>query len=330
MPVFILVGLGGGLASAALFSSAAAGGAGGRLILYMLVPLPCFLAGLGWGALAAAVAAVVGSAAVGAILGLKAAVLFFLSHGLPAAILCHLALLSRPLQAAAGAGPVPPGGPPALEWYPPGRLTAIATILAGLLAALSLLVLGPDLDGLRTLLQDLIENVFLKELPGLKDRQLSPEDIAAITEFSLYALPAASAMLWLGGTLLNFWLAGRITLLSGRLQRPWPDLAAMTYPRGFALGLACALALTFLSGYPALLGSGFGGAFFFAYLLMGLAIIHYVTRGQAARPFILWGMYFALLILNTWAAILIALLALLEPFLPFRRRAAAPHQPPPD
>ena len=202
--------------------------------------------------------------------------------------------------------------------------------MAGVLAALSILVLGPDLDALRSLLRELIEKVFLKELPGFKDRQLSPEDVTAITEFSLYALPAASAMLWLGGFLLNFWLAGRITLLSGRLPRPWPDLAAMTFPRGFALGLAAALALTFLSGYPALLGSSFGGAFFLAYLLMGLAIVHYVTRGRASRPFVLWGMYFALLILNTWAAILIALLALLEPFLPLKRTTPPPGPTPPD
>lgn len=327
MPVFALIGLGGGLASAILFASAATGGAAGRLVLYVLVPLPCFLAGLGWGSTAAGIAAGTGAAGVGVVLGLKAAILFFLSQGVPAAILCHLALLSRSLQPAPNQSLS--STTPALEWYPPGRLTAVATIMAGILAALSLLVLGPDLESLRGMIRELIEKVFLKELPGFKDRQLSPEDIAAITEFSLYALPGASAMLWLGSVLLNFWLAGRITLLSGRLQRPWPDLAAMTFPRGFALGLAGALALTFLSGYPALLGSGFGGAFFMAYLLMGLAIVHYVTRGKAIRPFVLWGMYFALLVLNTWAALLIALLALLEPFLPLKR-SLPPSRPAPD
>lgn len=317
MPLFLLIGLGGGIASAVLFASAAAGGATGRLVLYVLVPLPCFLAGLGWGSAAAGLAAGAGAAVVGGVLGFKAAVLFLLSQGLPVAIVCHLALLSRDLQPASPG--IAPAGPPSLEWYPPGRLVAAASIMGGSLAALSLLVLGPDLDTLRGMLRELIEKVFLQELPGLKDRQLSDEDITAITEFSLYALPAASAMLWLGGFLLNLWIAGRITLLSGRLPRPWPDLAAMTFPRGFALGLAGALALTFLSGFPGLLGSGFGGAFFLAYLLMGLAIVHYVTRGRASRPFVLAAMYFALLVLNTWAALLIALIALLEPFLPLKR-----------
>lgn len=312
MPAFILIGLGGGLASAVLFASAAAGAGMGRMLLYFLAPLPSFLAGLGWGSVAAGVAACAGAVGIALSLGLKAAVLFFLSQAAPVAIICHLALLSRPLAAGATAAP-------ALEWYPLGRLIAIATLMSGALAALSLLVLGPDLDALRALLRELIEKVFLKELPGFKDRQLGPEEISTIVEFSLYALPAASAMTWLGGFLLNFWLAGRITLASGRLARPWPDLAAMTFPRGFAWGLAAAFGLTFLAGYPALVGSGFAGGFFLAYLLMGLAIIHYITRGRASRPFILWAMYLALLILNTWAALAIALIALMEPLLPLKR-----------
>jgi hypothetical protein len=115
------------------------------------------------------------------------------------------------------------------------------------------------------------------------------------------------------------WLAGRITRMSGRLVRPWSDLSAMTFPRWLALALAAAFAMTFTTGYPALLGSGFAGAFFLAYVLMGLAIVHFITRGKPSRPFVLWGVYLSLLILNTWAALIIALLALMEPFLPLRR-----------
>ncbi|HVY43603.1 MAG TPA: DUF2232 domain-containing protein [Hyphomicrobiaceae bacterium] len=317
MPAFVLIGLGGGLASAVLFASAAAGSGAARMLLYLLAPLPSFLAGLGWGSAAAGVSAVAGAVGISLTLGLKAALLFFLTQAAPVAIVCHLALLSRPLLQPTMAAPAQ--GPPGLEWYPVGRLVALATLIAGVLAALSLFVLGPDLDTLRGVLRQLIENVFLKELPGLKDKQLSADEISAITEFSLYALPAASAMTWLGAFLMNFWLAARITLASGRLMRPWPDLAAMIFPRGFGLGLAAAFALTFWSGYPALLGSGFAGAFFLAYVLMGLAIVHFVTRGQASRPFVLWGVYLALLVLNTWAAMIIALIALLEPLLPLKR-----------
>jgi hypothetical protein len=103
----------------------------------------------------------------------------------------------------------------------------------------------------------------------------------------------------------------------------------MQYPRWMSLALAGAFALTFTTGYPALLGSGFAGAFFLAYVLMGLAIVHFITRGRPSRPFVLWGVYLSLLILNTWAALIIALLALMEPFLPLRR-ASVPGAPGPD
>jgi hypothetical protein len=313
MPGFILIGLGGGLASAMLFASAASGGGAGRMLLYLLAPLPSLLSGLGWGSGAAGVAALAGAAGVTAALGLKAALMFFLSQGAPVAAICYLALLARPVDAKADPGAT------TLEWYPPGHLVTAAALIAGGLAALSLLVLGPDLDGLRAILRDLIENVFLKELPGFRDKPLTGEEITAVTEFALYALPAASATTWLGSFLLNVWLAGRITRTSGRLMRPWPDLPAMTYPRWMALSLAGAFALTFTTGYPALLGSGFAGAFFLAYVLMGLAIVHFITRGRPSRPFVLWGVYLSLLVLNTWAALIIALLALMEPFLPLRR-----------
>jgi hypothetical protein len=314
MPAFLLIGLGGGLASAVLFASAASGGPG-RLLLYVLAPLPSFLAGLGWGSASAGIAALSGALGVGLALGLKAALMFFLTQGAPVAVVCYLALLSRTVPAA----PDVPREDAGIEWYPTGRLVMTAALMAGALATLSMVVLGPDLDALRKILRDLIENVFLKEIPGLKERNLSADDIASITEFALYALPAASAMTWLGGFLLNLWLGGRITLASGRLIRPWPDLPSLALPRSLALALAGAFALVLTSGYPALVGSAFAGALFLAYVLMGLAVVHDITRGRASRPFVLWAVYLALLVLNTWAALAIALLALSEPFLPLRR-----------
>ena len=129
----------------------------------VLVPLPSFLSGLGWGSAAAGVAALAGAAGVAAALGLKSAFMFFLSQGLPVAVICHLALLSPPRRCNRRAV-----GHAGVEWYPAGRLVTAAALIAGSLAAISLLVLGPDLEALRALLRDLIENVFLKELPGLQ------------------------------------------------------------------------------------------------------------------------------------------------------------------
>ncbi len=325
MPPFILVGLAAGFATAVLFASASAGGMTGRVLLFFLAPLPCYLAGLGWGSAAAALAAV--SSAVGAsfVLGARTGAVFFLSQGIPLMVLCHLALLNR---AAAAATPLP-GAPPQLEWYPIGRIVAIATLMAGSLAFLSVLLIGSDLEQLKTLMRELVEKVFLKQLPNFGGGKLGEPEINALAELLLFALPAGSALLWLGGFMLNLWLGGKVTLISKRLARPWPDVTTIRFPRGFGLGLALSLAALLLPGFGGLLASGFAGAFLFAYMLMGLAIIHAATRGMTARPFILWGLYLTLFVLNTWAGLVIALIGVAEPLLPFRRPPDGSSSPPP-
>jgi hypothetical protein len=317
MPNYLLIGIAGGLASAVLFMSATMGGPAGRVFLYFLAPLPSFLVGLGWGPMAAVVAALAAAGSIGFVLGgVWPAFVFFVSQGLPIAVLCHLAQLNRSFTA-----PSPDGQtvPATVEWYPAGRLLAAAAVIAGALSVLSLFMLGSDLEEVRGLLREMIEKVFAQDLASLRNKPLTSEEIETLTQLGLYLLPAATATSWLAGFSLNLWLAGRITNAAGWLARPWPDLAAMTFPPGVLIGLAIAIAFTFLPGYPGLISSGFAGALLFAYMLMGLAIIHYVTRGKPQRPFILWGVYFLLLIFNSWMAAIIALLAIAEPISPLKR-----------
>src|SRR5689334_2457866 len=120
MPLFVLIGLAAGLACAALFASAQFGGIGGRFLLQFLVPLPAFLAGLGWGPGAALIAAVSAAAGTSLLLEAKDGLLILVSQGLPAAYLCYLAQLSRTVTP----GPNAPTADPTVEWYPIGRLVA--------------------------------------------------------------------------------------------------------------------------------------------------------------------------------------------------------------
>ena len=317
MPPSLLVGLAAGLASAALFASASYGAAGARMALYLLAPLPAFLAGLGWGSAAAAVAALATALGCALLLSLKAALVILLTQGLPVAILCHLAQLNRTV-AVSGEGDMRMPAATAVEWYPIGRIVAAAVLMAGAIAFLTVFLLGASLDDLRKIMRALVEE-FMRTVPGLADRKLDEKELAALTDAAVHAMPAVAGLLGLGGLLLNLYIAGRVTHASGRLPRPWPDLAAMTFPRGFAIGLAGALAAAaLLPGYSALLPSGYAGAFLFAYLLLGLAVIHGATRGLPARPFILWAVYIGLFALNTWAALAIAALGALEPLRPLR------------
>ena len=139
MAIPFLIGAGAGLVSAALFASAATATSLAGILFY-LAPLPICLAGLGWGWIAAAVAALAGMVVVGGVLGLAPGAVFAGAIAMPMAVLCYLALLSRPAAAPQGQASV------GLEWYPVGRLVGWAAVIAGALAAIMVLTLGYDAE----------------------------------------------------------------------------------------------------------------------------------------------------------------------------------------
>jgi hypothetical protein len=318
MPVSLLIGAGSGLISAALFASAATATALAGVLFY-LAALPLCLAGLGWGGSAAAVAALSGTLVVAASLGFGTAALYALTFAAPAALLTHLALLSRPVPAAEGQATG------ALEWYPPGRLVAWAAALAGLLAGILVLALGYDQDTYRESIREILSHSALKEL----DRDgtlLTEENIGNLAAVLARALPAAFAVIWLTVTLFNLWMAGLIVQVSGRALRPWPDLHALDLPNGLVLLFAAALAASFIPGLPGLLATGLAGALLFAYVLQGLSVIHVYSQGVPMRGLLLAAVYLGILLLG-WVAIVVAILGLAEPLLGLRQRAQ-PTNPP--
>ena len=317
----LLVGLGAGLASALLIVSATKGAVGLRLLLSFLALQPGMLAGLGWGWPAAVVSGLIGSGAILALAGFREAITFGLTVGMPVAVLCYLAGLGRAVPA------VVADSPAGTEWYPVGRITAAAALLAAGLAVAFVLFIAGDLEATRQNLRKLVEAVFgnsINEMIAMtrdgKPGVAKEEALTSITDWTLAALPAAAGVSWLASFLANLWLGAKVTQASGRLFRPWPDIAAMTYPRGLPLLLAAGLGATMLSEVPALFGAGIAGALLLAYALLGLCIVHHVTRGRTLRPMILGGLYSALLILNIWALLALAFVGLAEPFSPLRRR----------
>jgi hypothetical protein len=318
MPYRLLIAVAAGLVSAVVFASATTGPLLIRMVLFLLTPLALFLAGLGLGPLAAAVAGFSGTLLVlvaGTPIG---ALVFAAAQAIPVAILIYLAQLNRS----------DPDG--SVEWYPAGRLVIIAAILAGVFSSLTLMLLGGDIETLRTALRDMLQTFVTNELPKMPDAPtLGPAEIDEATAIALALLPAASAISTMGSLLFNFWLAGRITLASGRLQRPWPDIPAIVYPPVTPLLLAVATGAAFLAGLPGLIAAGFAGPLFLAYVLLGLAVVHYMTRGRPWRPFALWGLYASLFIMNTIASLAIALLGLAEAIWPMRKIAPPPKPPPP-
>lgn len=321
-----LIGAGLGLVAAVTFASATGGPLLARFLFLFITPLPIALAGLGWGWRTAVVASIVGSGLVLAFSTPTLALAFALTQAAPVVYLTYLALLSRPLSENGRAPDT--GDPDAVEWYPTGRLVIWAAVLSAGMAIGTLALLGTDIEQLRKALGDLIKETLPASLPQSETpMKLSEAEIAALADVALTILPGASALSWMGSLLFNLWLAGRVTLASGQLGRPWPDLAAITYPAGAPLAFGVLLLALLTPGHFGLAASAFAGGLFLAYLLLGLAVLHYTTRGQPWRPFALWMLYGALIVVNVWLWIVVAVLGLAESALHLRARSNAPRPP---
>lgn len=324
MRIAFIIGLGAGLVSALLFASATTGTLLGLFVLFLLSPLPVAIAGLGWSWRSAAVAAVTGAALVAAVGGPRTAAFYFLVLGLPTALLCYLALLNRQTTDDQR------GRDSVIEWYPIGRVVAVAAVCAGTLATLALVTAASDMDELRAALRATFERVFVQQLPASDPTapKLGEREIAAFTELMVVSFAGIIATTWMLIATVNLWLAALVIRQSGRLLRPWPDLSALALPRTTSVAFAAAIALTFLPGYPGLIASGFAAALLFSFMLVGLAIVHHVSRGSTVRPLILGGVYAALAFLNPLSGLALALVGIAEPFSPLQRRWPSPPSPP--
>jgi hypothetical protein len=210
----VLVGLGAGAAAALLFASVASGSIA-AVFLFYLAPLPIAIAALGWGHLSGLIAAAAATAVVAVLSGVFFIAVPVIAFG--AWWLGYLALLARPATN---------GGGDALEWYPVGRLVLWAAVIGTLVVAAAVPNFGTDQESLQAALRKTYE-------PILRDQ--------ALIEVLVVAVPPAAAVFSTVTNLFNPQPAARIVKISGRLARPWPDLAALTLPPGAGL-LAAAIA----------------------------------------------------------------------------------------
>lgn len=312
MPTNVLIlAIGAGLISAVVFASATTGAFLLRIILFLLTPLSLYLTGLGLGPIAAAIAAITASACVLLIANPLAAEVYAVSTALPAVLCSRLALLSREVDGER-------------EWYPIGRIVVVAAAFSGAFAILAMVLMGGDVDTLTKLLRSVVDSFVkteLAQIPGAP--ALGPADIDEITRSTLYSLPWALGLLAMGTILLNLWLAGRITLASGRLQRPWPDLTAFALPTGATFALLIAIALSFVGGLAGLLAAGVAAPFTFAFALVGLALVHSLTRGSQWRTFILAAVYVGLMFVPH-IGLLLAIVGLAETVFHYRSAGKPP------
>jgi len=299
-----------GLVSALLFVSAASSALAAVFLVY-ITPMPLMIAGLGWGVRASMIGLGVGTLAAAALFSANVALVYGLMLAAPAAVLVYLALLSRP----------DPQQPQGLAWYPPGRLIAWAALMAGAVGSGSAVALAAGVGDYQSGVRQLFDETLL---PALQqgEQDLTEEQITQSVSFLGGVLPGAVAAVWLLIMLLNIWLGGKIASISGRLIRPWPRVSAIEYPRFLSLTFLLALAGTALfAGLTEAMASAFTGGILLAYLIMGLAVLHVITRGSTFQPVILILLYVGIVLVG-WLALLVAILGLAEPLLRLRERVS--------
>jgi hypothetical protein len=296
----VLVGLGAGAAAALLFASVVSGSIA-AIFLFYLAPLPILIAALGWSHLAGLIAAASATAVIAVLSGVFFVAVPVIAFG--AWWLGYLTLLARPSAN---------GGGTALEWYPVGRLVLWGAVIGTLIVAAAVPHFGTDLASLQAALRKMYERILTEK---------------SLIDLLVVAVPPAAAVFSTITNLVNLWLAGRIVKISGRLPRPWPDVAALTLPPAASGLLAGALAGSFLPDLVGALSGALAASLLMAFAILGFAVLHAITRGLSSRPIVLAGTYAATFVVG-WPVLLMSILGLADTVLDIRGRVARKRGPP--
>lgn len=315
----VTIGIGAGAAAALLFASVTSG-SWLSIPLFYLAPLPIMIAGLGWSHWAAMTAALAGALGLGAVFGTVFLLAFAAGAGFPAWWLGYLAMLARPVVASDASGQ----GAASFEWYPPGRLVVWAAVLGVLVVIVAVPNFGIDADSFRAGLRDAL-NTIMRVNNGTLARAGSNTE--RLLEILVNAIPPAAAVLATVTNLLNLWLAARVVKFSGRLARPWPQLSSMTFPPLMTAALGVAVVLSFLDGMLGIVGGIVAASLLLVYGVLGFAVLHAITQGMSARPFVLSITYAGVILLG-WPMLALCLLGLVDTAIGLRGRVSARRGPP--
>lgn len=260
-----------------------AGSVSGAVFLFLLSPLPVIAAALAWGpqaSIAAAIACFGVSAGFTSAAGASTVALVI---ALPAGLMGYLANLARPAEEVGG----PQGG---LVWFPLSDVllfTALA-IAGGFVALGTYHGYGPEFGEQMA--------VHIMEAMRRADPEIQFVEGAQQSLASLLTnvLPAVQPAIWVIVLIGNFYVAGLLVRLSGRLKRPrddWPT--ALRMPRLGLVLFGVATLAAFAPGGFGFAASAVAGALAAGFVAAGYAMAHARTRGKPGRAIMLWLAYLA-------------------------------------
>jgi hypothetical protein len=279
---------------------ASSNGSAVSVILVYLSQLPLFVGGLWGGVTVASLAGLVAFLLLLAATNIMAAAVFAALNVVPTIVLVRQALLAR--SAADGA----------IEWYPPGLLTAWLTGLGLTAIAVALVLLGGP-EGLQTSARQAMAPALDRLFPGdIADRD-------ELASFLAMIMPGVGAASWMVMTLTNGALAQGLLARFAVSWRPSPALAALGLPTWIPVLLLAAAAATSFGGTVSFVGVNVIIPLVVPFCLAGLAVLHAIAR-RCSRPAVPLLGFYVLAGLFGWPLLLVIFVGLLDAPLGLRRR----------
>ena len=312
-PAYLFIGLIAGLVSALMFAAAQTGSFL-FLLFFFVVPVPLYLAGLGWGAISALVGGVAGSGAIAVMSSLQAGLFYLLSVAAAPVIISHFALKSRASENEDGSEG------PGREWYPEGRLVLISAAFITGAIALAVFVAGITPAELTKVGEGLSKS-FTPPAGLAPEAAQRMEQIRDSMKRLAPHMLTISAIGWTMFVVLGWAISGKILTAAGRNVRSWADFHKLDFPRGALIGLAIATLASFMTGQLGLIGDAALAATLTAFFILGLACVHGLVVNSSTRTPLLFGCY-SLLLIFPFAVPAVVVLGLVEHLLGLRKRFA--------
>jgi len=301
---FWLLAAGAGLVSAAAFLTGVMAGVGGFYSGFMLVylsPAPLFAAALGLGGSASIAAAAAGAVSVMLAGGVKAGLGYAVLAAAPAAVLGRQAMLSR--SNAEGR----------IEWYPPGALAEWLCGIGAVVYILLCILLASQPAGL--------SGTVLEMVTQMADwMQVADKDRETFIGLLHPILPGTAVAFLMLVQVANGAMAQGLLAAANRAIRPTPDLGALELPAWIAIaGAVAALAAIVLGGDFGYFARNLVIVAAVPFFLQGLSVVHVLARRTGGGTMLL-AVFYVMLVVLGWVAIVLVLLGLVEQIIGMRRR----------
>ena len=300
-----------GLIAAVLFISPLSLGSFG-MALSFFTALPIFVSVLGFGTIAGIVSGAVASLIIAFMFGILGAAVVLIATLGPALWIGYSVGLSR-------------NDDGQQEWFPLSLLLLrLATISAVVVIAMGLFTGYTQQWAIDQATAVMTEFMKVQAQAGSNVPVLSEAEIVERSTDIAKLIPFMMPVSVLFLMVINLRLAEKITRGSGLMLRPKDHLPTDTALPLYAVGIFVAgiLGSVILGNQAGLIAQVVAGAFGGVFVLVGLATVHFMTMGLAARPFLLPFVYIALFISRIVAPVF-AVLGVAETLLGLRARSAS-------